>query len=178
MKRTISLVLVLALGLTMEVANADFIFGTPTNLGPTVNSPYDEWDPSISTDGLELFFSSWQPGGYGESDLWMSKPESISDDWGEAVNLGPIVNSAYREGGPSISSDGLELYFDSSRPGGSGSLDLWMARRATASEDWGEPVNLGPVVNSSAQDQNPCISTDGLELFFGSRRVGSDNFVL
>ena len=64
MKRTILLVLVLGLGLAAGVANADFTFGEPTNLGPPVNSQYyREADPSLSTDGVELYFNSLRGGG-------------------------------------------------------------------------------------------------------------------
>ncbi len=56
-------ILVLTLGLTAEVANADFTFGTPTNLGPTVNTSAWEVQASISDEGLSLFFLSNRPGG-------------------------------------------------------------------------------------------------------------------
>jgi len=64
MKKAILLVLVLALGLTAEVAKADFTFGTPTNLGPTVNSSSGDAQPDFSMDGLSLFFDS------NRSDTW------------------------------------------------------------------------------------------------------------
>jgi hypothetical protein len=76
------------------------------------------------------------------------------------------------DGCPAISDDGLELYFWSNRPGGSGSTDLWIATRATIEDDWGTSVNLGPLVNSSAMDFCPYISADGLSLFFISGRSG------
>jgi len=58
-------------------ANADYIFGTPTNLGPTVNSVSNDQGPSISADGLSLYFSDhenapYRPGGYGRSDIWVT----------------------------------------------------------------------------------------------------------
>jgi len=65
-------ILVLALGLIASVANADFTFDTPTNLGPTVNSAYAELSPFISVDGLQLYFGDWpvhRPGGYGGNDI-------------------------------------------------------------------------------------------------------------
>ncbi len=111
MKNTISLVLVLALGLAAKVANADFTFGTPTNLGPTVNSTTDEWGPSISADGLSLFFSSPRPGGYGVYDMWVARRPTIDDDWGESMNLGPKVNGPQNDSDACISFDGLVLYF-------------------------------------------------------------------
>jgi hypothetical protein len=68
--------------------------------------------------------------------------------------------------GPDISADGLSLYFGSTRVGGHGQSDIWVAKRATLDDAWGEPVNLGPNVNSSGPDHEPCISTDGLTLVF------------
>ena len=65
-------ILVWALGLAGEVAYADFVFGTPTNLGSTVNSSSYDDCPEISADGLELYFHSIRPGGQGEGDIWMS----------------------------------------------------------------------------------------------------------
>jgi hypothetical protein len=67
---------------------------------------------------------------------------------------------------PNISADGLALYFASDRPAGYGNMDLWVTRRATAKDEWGEPVNLGSTVNTSVLDFGPSISVDGLELCF------------
>ena len=164
-------ILVLALGLTAEVANADFTFGTPTNLGPTVNSSADDLHPTVSADGLSLLFHSFRSGGSGGADLWVTRRPTVSDPWEIQVNLGELVNSSVEERAPSVSSDGLELYFHSNRPGGQGGTDLWVTTRATVSDPWGEPVNLGPTVNT-ADDRNPDISADGLSLYFASNRPG------
>jgi len=145
----------------------------PTNLGPTVNTSYADVNPSISTDGLSLYFASDRAEGYGSWDLWMTTRETTSDPWGEPVNLGPPVNGPTGEVFPCISSDGLELYFaewDVGRSGGYGSSDLWVARRPTKDDPWGTPENLGDTVNGSDFDGNPFIVPDGLTLYFGSTR--------
>ena len=167
-------ILILTLALPAEIANADFTFGTPTNLGPTVNSSAFDDAASISTDGSTLFFMSGRPGGYGINDLWVTTRTTTEDDWGTPVNLGPTVNSSYDEGDPSISSDGLELYFLSNRPGGYGGQigDIWVTTRETVSDPWGTPVNLGPPVNTSFDDFCQVISADGLSLYFTSNRPG------
>ena len=149
---------------------ADFTFGTPVNLGPTVNSSSVDAVPSPSADGLSLYFNSNRSGGYGNHDLWVTTRATVSDPWNPAVNLGPIVNSSSNDGTPSISANGLELYFSSSRSGGLGNNDLWLARRETVFDPWGTPVNLGSMVNSSSIDWSPSISADGLELFLHSNR--------
>ena len=158
-----------------EEAIADYAFGKAVNLGPVVNSQYPDgwWGGSISADGLSLYFDSQRPGGYGGDDLWVTTRATVSDPWGPPVNLGGTVNSTALDGCPSISADGLELYFHSMRPGGSGGShggDLWVTTRTTLSSPWGKPVWLGLILNTPDDDVSPCISADGLSLFFGSGR--------
>jgi len=144
-------------------------WGPAVNLGPSVNSSVHDWGPSISTDGLELFFhAAGERGGVGGYDIWVTTRSATDEEWGEAVNLGPVVNSSVNDGGPCISADGLSLYFASMRSGGFGACDLWVTTRATKDDLWGEPVNLGPIVNSTYAEWGPCISPDGLTLFFDS----------
>jgi len=162
-----------ALMLSAGSARADFTFGKPVNLGPNINSSSVEVDPSISADGLELFFESRRPGGHGNGDIYVSRRASKDDPWGPCMNIGAPVNTAYYDQAPSISADGLSLYFSSyNRPGGHGSDDLWVTTRASVSDPWGPPVNLGATVNSSSYDTMPSISADGLVLFFMSGRAG------
>ncbi len=88
------------------------------------------------------------------------------------MNLGPKVNSWAYDNHPSISEDGLSLYFDSRRPNPSGSLgtnDLYVSRRSTTSDEWYAPENLGTAVNTSGTEYSPCISIDGLALFFDGK---------
>lgn len=68
--------------------------------------------------------------------------------------------------------DGLEMIITTNRPGGVGGLDLWVSTRATASDPWSLPVDLGPVVNSTGNDGAPSLSWDGTELYFYSDRTG------
>lgn len=153
-----------------------------------LNTPANEAFPAITSDGLTLYFTDWflglenfKPDGLGKGDLWVSTRASSQLTWGRAVNLGPVINSEYGEGTPEISSDGRTLIFTSDRPGNvvdSGAnfnaLDLWMSTRTDLSNPtaWGEPVNLGPLINSPQADWSPKLSRDGLALFFVSGRPG------
>ncbi len=147
-----------------ESLDADW--GPPENLGPVVNSSSNDSGPCISADGLEIYFRSDRPGGYGSHDVYVTTRASKNTPWGEPMNLGPKVNSPNADSFPWISSNGLELYLASGRPGGSGRNDLYVTRRASANDPWGDTGNLGPVVNSSYQEWVPCLSPDGLLLFF------------
>jgi hypothetical protein len=174
MKKTIALALILTLILTAEVAHADFTFGEPINLGPNVNTASGDGGNglSISADGLSIYFDSDRSGGYGGDDLWVATRATKNDDWIESVNLGSVVNSSSRDNSPSISADGLSLYFNSNRSGAIGNMDLWVSTRETTTDNWGAPSNLGPVVNSSSDDYMSHISVDGLSLYFSSTRPG------
>jgi WD40-like Beta Propeller Repeat len=87
--------------------------------------------------------------------------------WSDAVNLGSVVNSPYDENTPTISRDGLSLYFVSTRPGGFGAGDLYVSRRPTTADEWGTPENLGPNINSEKTEYYPALSPDGHRLYFG-----------
>jgi serine/threonine protein kinase/Tol biopolymer transport system component len=153
-------------------------WGVPESLGPAVNGPGWNMGPSISADGLELFFCSTRPGGYGGPDLYVTKRATISEPWGPAMNLGPTINTSYGntlygEWSPNISPDGLVLFFASARPPGSASnLDLWMTRRTTRDDPWEPPTHLGYPVNSASHESGPCVSSDGRTLYFSSGRPG------
>ena len=155
----------------------DTPWGTPVNLGPWVPGMLASHLPDVpswwTADGLEMPGGEQLSGGYGGLDLWMYERESVDDKWGAAENLGPVVNGAGDERKPTISRDGLELYFDAyDRSGGHGNWDLWVTRRPTRDAPWQKPENLGGKVNSDALDARPCLSADGLMLFFDSKRLG------
>ena len=164
MKKIILLVMVFTFCLAIRVAKADFTFGTPKNLELT---GHPDISPCISADGLELYISSRRQPEYSNWDIWVFTRETVGDEWGEPKNLGDIVNSDVEDSNPTLSQDGLELYFNSFRTDGLGGTDLWVTRRATKSDSWGEPVNLGPPINSEKSESAPSISADGLELYFG-----------
>jgi len=146
----------------------------PVKLESPVNSPGPQCNPSLSADGLELYFSegdrgvtgcsSFDPEGYGLSDLWVSTRPSKDDPWGTPNNLGPTVNSSRADDCPSLSADGLSLYFTSDR-GGLGGYDVFVTTRPSKEDPWGEPVNLGSNVNSHYFEYTAFVSTDELSLF-------------
>jgi serine/threonine protein kinase len=148
-------------------------WATTENLGPAVNTSSTDSDPTISADGLTLYFSSKRPGGYGETDIYLSTRTAKDAPWSPPVNLPQTVNGSAREGAPWISPDGLELYFRSIRSGGYGGFDIYVAKRATTNDTWGEAENLGPVVNSPYAENYFSLSPDGLLLLFSDQPTGA-----
>jgi hypothetical protein len=148
-------------------------WGDRVKLGPAVNTlNLNDWNPNISADGLELYFGRGDRAKGIQIDLWVTTRETTNDAWRAAVSLGETVNSADHEDEPAISRDGLTLYFSSNRPGGLGGTDLWITTRPTKQDAWGDPVNLGPTINSANDDFAPTVTADGLTLIFSSDRPG------
>src|SRR5262249_44432663 len=119
-----------------------------------------------------LYFASDRPCGSGGSDIWLATRKSAGGRFSKAEHLGPPVDGPSYDGDPAISADGLMLFFSSDRPGGSGGQDLWVALRRSTGEPFGEPINLGPQVNTAGFEGRPALSSDGSALFFMSDRAG------
>ena len=141
----------------------------PQNLGPQVNS--EGWDsqPCLSHDGKTLYFSSARPNGQGARDLWYSTWDG--QKWGPAKNLGGPVNSPGNEDSPFLHADGLTLYFSSDYHPGFGSQDLFVSYRQEGGA-WSDPINLGYPLNTSADESNIFVATNGREGYINSDRDG------
>jgi hypothetical protein len=145
-------------------SSADPEWSLPENLGPVVNSPAGDQNPAITADGLNLYFQSDRPGGFGGFDIWVTRRASRNSPWEPPVNVGPPVNTPFVDGAPSLSPDGHLLFIHSNRPGALGLFDIWVAHRSGSKdeEDWETPVNLGPDVNTVDDEQGPdYIASDG-----------------
>jgi Tol biopolymer transport system component len=142
---------------------AEFVFGNPVKLSSAVNLSTNNWEQSVSSDDLSLYFASSRTGNW---DLHVATRSSEAEPWANAMTLGAVVNGGALDGSPDISSDGLTLFFNSDRSGGQGGRDIWMTSRSSLASAWGTPVNLGPIVNSSAFEGWPSISSDGLSLYY------------
>jgi hypothetical protein len=145
-------------------------WSVPVNLGPVVNSPAADQNPGLTADGLSIYFQSDRPGGVGGIDIWVTRWDSRNKAWGPPVNLGPPVNTPSADGAPSLSPDGHLLFIHSNRPGAVGLFDIWVAHRSGSKdeEDWETPVNLGPDVNTTDDEQGPdfVASDGGVTLYF------------
>lgn len=102
----------------------------PAVLVAELSSSGNDLRPTLRFDALEIFLSSNRTGTLGADDIWVSTRQGKSKPWSTPVNLGTEINTAAQERMPALSKDGMTLYFASTRPGGSGSFDLWVAHRS------------------------------------------------
>jgi Tol biopolymer transport system component len=149
-------------------------FGPRINAGAAINHA-GAWDsePSLTADGLQLFFCSDRDTTDKDMNLWSCTRGSLSDPWSPAVRLNSEVNSLGWDLCPAVSADGKTLLFSSGREGGQGNSDIWLASRSTTSDEFSGVINLGPEINSPGDERDAFLSNDGLTLLFSSRRRGS-----
>ena len=150
----------------------DFGWGTPTNIF-TINASSDEYGPSAFADAagtLTLFFTSNRPGGLGGFNIY-SSVRGANGVFGDTTLVTELSSSA-DDTFPLVRKDGLAMFLASNRPGTLGGFDLWSATRSSTTARWSAPVNMGPVVNGTANEQRPTISSDGATIIFMSDRPG------
>jgi peptidoglycan-associated lipoprotein len=135
-----------------------------------VNEDETWWNstPAFSADGAELFFASTRPGGYGGVDLYKAT-KLANGDFGNAINLGPRINTAGNELFPRATKDG-KFFFASDGLPGFGKLDLFVADK---NQDGMQVVtNLGPTFNSNADDFGIFFTDYPKAGFISSNRAG------
>lgn len=150
-----------------------------TPLEGNINTPMNEAAQNISQDGQWLVFTAHnRDDSYGDYDLYISY--LTPQGWGQPNNLGNKVNSDQWDSQPCLSPDKKELYFSSRRFGGLGGKDIYVCH-LQANGKWSEPRNMGPAINTPADDQCPFIHADNQTLYFvsnGGRVTGMTTFFM
>ncbi|NJO03852.1 MAG: OmpA family protein [Bacteroidia bacterium] len=135
----------------------------PRKIGSNINTKYNEASIALSPDGKQLFIYKDENGG----DIYMSS-QNDKKGWSNPRSLGSPINSRYHEPSVSITDDGKTLYFSSDRPGGYGGLDIYRSEMDEKG-NWGEPLNLGPTINTPDDEDSPFIHYDRKTLYFSSQ---------
>ena len=145
------------------------VWQTATNLGPPINTPYNEGAQTIAANGKTIVFAACnRPDGLGRCDLYLSDYKNGA--WTTPKNMGAPINTPYWEGHASLSADGNTLYLSTDRPngtGGSNEEDIWVAHRANNGV-WQTPTPLSNVINGAKAERSPFIHPDGVTLYFSS----------
>ena len=178
--KTFATLVVLSVQLcSVKLVQGEYRFGPVSLMPAPINDEHENATPSLSRDMLTMYFASNRPGTEGISDIWMSTRATISSPWTEPTRLPDSINSGRVEMSPSISADGLELYFrraDTFAEGDGIRGELYVSTRGSQSDPWGLAEKLAAPINLPGFDQNePSISMfDGLELYFNSTRPEDD----
>ena len=141
-------------------------FAMATSFGKNINSYENEGAETMNAEGSILFFTSCNKlDGYGSCDIYYSQKNNNS--WSDPKGIGKPLNTGAWEAQPSFSSDAKAMYFSSNRAGGFGGRDIWVSYLDEQMK-FGEPINLGPNINTKFDDQCPFIHADNQTLYFTS----------
>ncbi len=140
----------------------------PVNIGYPINTPSFESQPTISSDGKTLYFSSNRIGGMGEADIWKSELKK-NGKWGNPINLGDSINTEKKEMSPFIHPDNETLYFSSEGLVGMGGFDLFIARKNKKNK-FEKVKNLGYPINTEENEMGIVVNAKGDLAYFGSDR--------
>ncbi|HLO57833.1 MAG TPA: OmpA family protein [Bacteroidales bacterium] len=139
-------------------------WSSPVNITPQIQSDGDQYVTSVSYDGMTLYLTREDPF---NSDIFVS--HFINGVWSKSVPVaGTNVNTKFWESHASVSKDGSTLFFTSNRKGGYGEMDIYKSVRQTDG-NWGEPINLGPNVNTALNEDTPFITDNDSLLYFSSQ---------
>lgn len=147
-----------------------------TNMGPEINSEFDDYAPVVNADETEIIFTTRRrEGNLNENvgddnrpfeDIFVSKQEGGS--WQPAKNIGAIVNTRFNDSNIALSPNGniLFLYKD-----GVGDGDIFSSNRQPDGT-WTKPVPLPGMINSSFYESSITITKDETTIYFASERPG------
>jgi len=152
----------------MQAPKRGLTFAAPVELA-LANDTITVKHPAISPDDLTLYFVADMPGGQGGSDIWMVKREKANRPFGEAVNVGSVINTPGNELFPYVHIDG-SLYFSSDYHMGMGGIDIFKAEKDKKGK-W-KVMNMKYPVNSSYDDFGIVFEGAYEKGFFTSNRPG------
>ncbi len=163
-----------------DVYESRFVNGEWTKgkqLNKNINTRFWESHACISADGKALYFTSDKPGGYGGLDIYVSYLDD-KGDWGEAVNLGPTINTEYDEETPFILDDNRTIYFSSQGHYSMGGFDIFHSKLMDNNK-WSTPLNLGYPINTVGNDLFYVPKANGSYAFFplnnNNRNIGGND---
>ena len=133
----------------------------------TINTKDDEGASSVTQKGGEMFFTRCkiEKNRSMGCKIYSAKKRGVA--FGESVEVTFPGSDTANYGHPSIDSKELTLYFAANLPGGYGGNDIWMMKRAKKTKPFGDPINLGPEINTPGNEVYPTIRSNG-ELYFSS----------
>jgi tetratricopeptide (TPR) repeat protein len=133
---------------TIEMSNKGK-WSTPKRINAkTINTSFFEGSATMTSDMNTLYFVSDRKGEKSSTDIYVS--QKVGKNWGEAAPLPFTINTNGRETTPFISGDGRFLFFSSDGHLGMGGLDIYVVENLGST--WGEPINLGIIVNTVNND--------------------------
>ena len=146
------------------------VWSTPEKLNKNINTDAHESSSSYTPDGNTIYFISDKEGGLGGRDIYTST-KSLKGKWGEAVNLGPIINTPEDEEGIFVHPDGKTIYFSSKGHQTMGGYDVFKSIYNDSLKSWSKPENIGYPINTTDEDVFFSVAASGKHAYYSSVRA-------
>ena len=145
-------------------------WSTPERLNKNINTDGHESSSSYTPDGNTIYFVSDKEGGLGGRDIYTST-KTLKGKWGEAVNLGSIINTSEDEEGIFVHPDGKTIYFSSKGHQTMGGYDVFKSVFNDSLKSWSKPENIGYPINTTDEDVFFSVSASGKHAYYSSVRA-------
>ena len=145
-------------------------WSTPERLNKNINTDGHESSSSYTPDGNTIYFVSDKEGGLGGRDIYTST-KTLKGKWGEAVNLGSIINTTEDEEGIFVHPDGKTIYFSSKGHETMGGYDVFKSVFNDSLKSWSKPENIGYPINTTDEDVFFSVSASGKHAYYSSVRA-------
>lgn len=146
-------------------------WSTPTSFKEPLNSKYNDGAAAMNDKFSVMFFTRCAYDKNKIKGCQIFTTRKKGNNWDEPV-LVPFAADSFTVGHPWLSDDEQTLYFASDMPGGMGGRDIWKAQFDKKSKTWGEPINLGPQVNTASDELYPTLRNDSTLFFSSNGHVG------
>ena len=143
-------------------SSPDAPWSAPTNLGPAINSPFEEIQSTLSSDDRTLIVATMRD--ERSRDLWISTRQTSDASWSDLAII-PEFDDDVDTRDPCLSADGLTLYYAQA----GSNLDLYSCRRESVTDRWSAPVRLDSPINTDDMETDPQLTSDGRTLLFVRR---------
>lgn len=151
----------------------DTAWSAPQKLKGEINSYSWEGSCSMTADGKQIYFSSERFGGKGGKDIYRATllPDST---WGNVVNLGDSINTAFDDDAPFIHPDGVTLFYSSKGKNSMGGYDIFQSKLNWKDSTFSSPVNMGHPINTPDEDIYYVLSANGEHGYYASGKKGGE----
>jgi len=164
----------------LDIYQADYVDGVVSNIEKVpgdVNTKYHEGTFSFTPDGKTVYFTrnnyynnQYKTDSTKVNRLKLFSAQLVNDEWVNVQEL-PFNNDNYSVSHPAVSPDGKKLYFSSDMPGGMGQSDIYYVD-IKGNNQFSDPVNLGPNINTEGRENFPFVSKKGNFYFSSDGHLG------
>ena len=136
-----------------------------------INTPYNDGTVCFDPKGSTIYYTQCSGKDGKGKYCRIFSAAAAGTGWADPQPLSFSPDS-FTCGHPTLSKDGQIMYFASDMPGGYGGKDIWYVTYTKRSKTWGDPINLGPTINTAGDDMYPFLADDGTLYFSSNGHIG------